>query len=951
VDNDLITDHKNIENTEAQIQLFMEIVNDLVIILNPQNNYRIELVNKSPLLHKLGYSYKGLIGKNFSSIIQKDDTKKISKILRKDAESGEYVQEIKLKTIKGEVNWAEINSKRFKTDINEEKILIILKDISQRKRLEEELKENEERFKKITETIPEIRFWKLFNPKKYEEALQNSYEMLQKVMENIPQYIFWKSNDLNYLGCNNNYAKLIGSEHPENIINKNDSELLWDELQIDNNIKQETEVIESKLPQLNLTEHWILKDGDKIWVQISRIPLYDSDSNVVGILGTFEDVTERKKAEEILKESEKKYRYLIESSPYAIVLFNSAGEVIDYNSTTEKLFGYEKGVFIGKSYEDLPLYPPGIFSILNKKLRALYKGGDVEPTEFQVYKKDRTFIWVNTRLSLIELSGIKYFQAIVEDITDKKEAEKKLKESEEKYRDLLETSSVGILEINFSTKNVTYINPKFLELAGYNERRLLEDHFLEKIIHPDDINKVLKAVDERDLEFRILTKSGKLKWLHAKKSNQYDEDGHLVNFRLWLEDVTEQKMYEELIYELNINFLNFTTDIQKNIELLLNTCLKLLHGEIVLYVNKIMDDDEEEQYRIITNKGDISTYDSTSFQEKFFINEVFNENHDFPQIFYDVDETKYDKIDEFLLNNNIKACYGKLIMSGNELNDALCVLYRNNSIISNQDKLVLFLMCDALEIEQRRWQAQLHLEEQNKTLSEINKLKTDLFSRTSHELKTPLISIKGFTELLLNLYSNKLDSDVISILEEIKDGSKRLEKFINSIVESSKAEQGLLKANKTEENLSFLIRFCVKQLQGAAKLRNQNLVVKIHDDLVAKFDKEKIYEVISNLLINSIKYTPLGGQITIGSQIKDDSYIISVKDNGIGLTEEDKKQLFTQFGKIERYGQGWDVGIEGTGLGLYISKEIIDLHDGKIWAESEGKNKGSTFYFLLPVNT
>ena len=125
--------------------------------------------------------------------------------------------------------------------------------------------------------------------------------------------------------------------------------------------------------------------------------------------------------------------------------------------------------------------------------------------------------------------------------------------------------------------------------------------------------------------------------------------------------------------------------------------------------------------------------------------------------------------------------------------------------------------------------------------------------------------------------------------------------------------------------------------------------MNIYDKLIAKFEKEKIHDVISNLLINAIKYTPPSGEIEIQSEIKDDFIIISIKDNGIGLMEEEKKQLFKQFGKIERYGQGWDVLTEGTGLGLYISKMIVELHGGKIWAESEGRNKGSSFYFSLPI--
>lgn len=101
--------------------------------------------------------------------------------------------------------------------------------------------------------------------------------------------------------------------------------------------------------------------------------------------------------------------------------------------------------------------------------------------------------------------------------------------------------------------------------------------------------------------------------------------------------------------------------------------------------------------------------------------------------------------------------------------------------------------------------------------------------------------------------------------------------------------------------------------------------------------------------MNAIKYTPPGGMIFIHSKIENSDIFFSIKDNGIGLSEEDKRHLFKLFGKIERYGNGWDIVTEGMGVGLYLSKEMISLHGGKIWVESEGKNKGSTFYFSLPM--
>ncbi|MEJ2251634.1 MAG: ATP-binding protein [Candidatus Lokiarchaeota archaeon] len=101
-------------------------------------------------------------------------------------------------------------------------------------------------------------------------------------------------------------------------------------------------------------------------------------------------------------------------------------------------------------------------------------------------------------------------------------------------------------------------------------------------------------------------------------------------------------------------------------------------------------------------------------------------------------------------------------------------------------------------------------------------------------------------------------------------------------------------------------------------------------------------------MLNSIKYTPKGGEIRIETEEKDKNVLISVKDNGIGFTEKEKLYLFSKFGKIERYNQDLDVIIGGAGLGLFISKRLIELHNGNIWMESDGRNKGSIFYISVP---
>jgi len=254
----------------------------------------------------------------------------------------------------------------------------------------------------------------------------------------------------------------------------------------------------------------------------------------------------------------------------------------------------------------------------------------------------------------------------------------------------------------------------------------------------------------------------------------------------------------------------------------------------------------------------------------------------------------------------------------------------------------------SIDVTERQLAEKL-VKEQVQKLNEISKLKTDLLRRTSHELKTPLISIKGYTDLLLTLHADKFDDDVFSIIEEIKRGSSRLESLVKDLLESSQFESGKVQLKFLKEDLTFLINFCVRELRLLAKKRNHEIVLNVHDNLITLFEKEKVYDVVNNLLSNAIKYTPPGGTIEVKSEIKDGFYIISVKDNGIGLEKDEKSKLFRQFGKIERFGLGWDVEPGGSGLGLYISKKIIELHGGNIWLESEGTNKGSTFYFSLPI--
>ncbi|GAG04668.1 unnamed protein product, partial [marine sediment metagenome] len=241
-------------------------------------------------------------------LIHPNDRDSVFKVMKKGFERGNKFLEIKMINSLGSSILFEFKIKKYKNDLNQKKMLLTLKNISSQKYFEQKYGENEQQLRKLTETIPEIRFWKLFSPKKYEAALKSAYEMLEFIMENIPQYIFWKDNDLIYQGCNNNYGKLIDVSFQEGVIGKTDSDLLWDNEKVNHNHIFETRVISSAEAKYHVIESWIQKDGTEIWLDTNRIPIKSSDGVVIGILVTYEDITARMVAQLQLKESEEKFR-------------------------------------------------------------------------------------------------------------------------------------------------------------------------------------------------------------------------------------------------------------------------------------------------------------------------------------------------------------------------------------------------------------------------------------------------------------------------------------------------------------------------------------------------------------------------------------------------------------------------------------------------------------------
>ena len=226
----------------------------------------------------------------------------------------------------------------------------------------------------------------------------------------------------------------------------------------------------------------------------------------------------------------------------------------------------------------------------------------------------------------------------------------------------------------------------------------------------------------------------------------------------------------------------------------------------------------------------------------------------------------------------------------------------------------------------------------NKKLKESDKIQKDFINVAAHELRTPIQPILGLSEVLLSKIKNKDDYELI---EAIARNAKRLQRLTEDILDVTKIESQSLQLQKEKFNFSEVIMNVVANYESQIKKINDVKVSLISKgDFLVEADKGRLNQVISNLIDNAIKFTQ-EGRIVISSQRRDnDNVIVSIKDTGSGIDPEIMPRLFSKFATKS---------FIGTGLGLFISKKIVEAHGGRMWAENNPFGKGATFAFTLPL--
>jgi len=663
------------------------------------------------------------------------------------------------------------------------------------------------------------------------------------------------------------------------------------------------------------------REGDAKVFEIHGYPILDEDGNVIQMIEYALDITGRTTAEN-------KFRNLIEQSIDGVVLVNENGIIVEWNKGQEQISGLKKEDALGRplwdvQFQVLPDENKNLeqYEMIKRKIKEVLKSGKapwlgkIQDINIQLVNSKENRILQQLPF-LINTKNKIMLGNFSRDITEQKHAYKKIQEKQATLESIFRAAPTGI---GMSKNRVfTQVNDLLCSLLGYTREELLNKN--ERMMYPsnEDYEFVRRENLEQIKKFGISTVETRFQRNNGEildvllSSVPVDLNNISVGETFTALDITERKKVERELKESEEKYRTLIETSPSSI-ILLDSRLT------VIKCNK-----NAERFLNLTGEEVIGKNLFDVFKlPKEIKNWLFKQVPERP-----INKTRVPVEFEYFDGQ------GKKIWVSSHF-----------SLFKIGDKDYIQLVSE--EITERK-KAEIIIREEIEKLKEIDQLKNEFVVRASHELKTPLVSICGSVEFLLNYCKEDLSRKTIRHIEAINRGGNRLRLLVEELLDILRIESNKFNLNLQNKNLGNIIKYCIFDLIYLAEEREITIDTYFQHDLYIDVDEIKIGQVFINLISNALKNTPRYGHISISLEKTEDYVNVKIKDTGVGFTEEEKTKIFKKFGKVERYGKGLNIVTEGSGLGLYLSKEIVELHGGKIWMESEGRNKGSNFIIKLP---
>ncbi len=656
----------------------------------------------------------------------------------------------------------------------------------------------------------------------------------------------------------------------------------------------------------------VTKNGASIDMIISTVAEKSASGEIVRSLNVATDITELLELENALFESEDFYRKLIYAMPDVCIQTDIGGKIIYINDIGHKIIeSFLTYDIIGRHFISLIALEDREKALLNFRLML---DNTLGPVEYNIILDDssRLTCEINGQV-LLHSNNTPYGMVfIIRDITERTKIEKKLKASEEKFRSIIETSPNMVWAIS-RDGSFTYISPQAQNILGYSIEELYKKRIFE-LVSSDQIPLVNQLnndvpLNNKTYSFEVSTIHGtsfKKIFLEIYSAPILSDSGEVIGLRGITRDISERKRHELEIKE------------------------------------------SKEQMEMVLKEGNMGLWHAYLKEDKIYMDETWES-----MMGYSKDELsgiKLDQLVKIIHPEDIatvveffgSVCYGmssncslehRMLTKQGDVKWVLSIGKVTKFDSENKPVEVIGLIKDITDSKNFEFK-----------IIEANTTKDKLFSIIAHDLKNPFNSIIGFSELLsenIRSYNTQKISDMVF---QINSLAKNQYSLLENLLEWANSQRGNTQFNPSNILLENVINEEIDHINFFAN--QKNVVINQFNNKINIFaDKQLLKIIIRNLITNAIKYTNTGGKVDVYSAQYTDCVEVTISDNGVGMSDEVLRKLFTLESNKSQKGTANE---SGTGLGLVLCKELVEKHKGKIWVESKF-GEGSKFKFTIPV--
>lgn len=621
------------------------------------------------------------------------------------------------------------------------------------------------------------------------------------------------------------------------------------------------------------------------------------------------DVTSRTKLLSAAEEQIQRLQTAYNALPDMVIRYNSAGRLLSWNHAFEKTSGYTSasgGISLYDFFADTSLVAEMTSETGKKEFSAELHTAAGKPLSAVLRVVD----------DLPDEKGSPTFSAIIEDISDRLAFEKELS----LMQSVFATSEDGIaIE---SDGRYILANDAFTFMFGYRSLEEMSKADYYSIVSPEEKGLFEQYIHSRAagtagtnrLEFLGIKKDGARFHIEASVTHfMFQKQGFTV---IIVRDISERKRAQQAIKESEERYRSITENLD----------------DFFWTAERFKGLMKTTFYSAAVEKMTGYTQTELLVDSKLFLKMIYPD--DFPEV-----------------KEELKKFYQNFYKKSTEL--VFRILHKQGNIVWVRNKLTairdrkgeIIKMYGLVSDISAQKHAEQVLQESAENLSKLNEAKDRFISIISHDLRTPFSSIMGFTDILMN-ESDLTTDDMRSYVGFIRSSAESMLTLVNSLLDWTKIQTGRISFEPNRYDLADIVSKNISTVQGVALKKDIEILSHIDKDIYVFVDEGLLMQVFNNLLSNALKFTRSGGKIEILAEHSEHPRFlkITVKDNGVGMSEENLQKLFKLDSKLTTEGTA---GEKGTGLGLTLVWEIVNRHGGKIWAESK-KNEGSSFIFTLP---